>query len=121
MSMETLRAELLADIEAHAAELLRDLGVPAALAEQAGCALADHLAENWGGQVFTMPKDHAYKLSRREREILELRAKGVPVEELARRFGMGVRGMRKLLARGARRHGVDNQLGLFEAEKDAAA
>lgn len=121
MSMEQLRAELLADLVLHTDELLRELGIDKDVAEHAGCALADYLAEHWGGQVFTMPKDHAYRLSKREREILALREGGMPIADLARRYGMGVRGMRKLLDRGARRNAVDAQIPLFEDRERPAA
>ena len=121
MTMEAKRAELLADIEAHTTEQLIELGIDPAKAEHAACCLADHLAEHWGGLVFTMPKDHAYRLSQREREILDLHSHGMRLPELAKRYGMTERGVRKLLARSARRHVVDNQMGLFGPANDAAA
>ncbi|WP_276146888.1 Mor transcription activator family protein, partial [Pseudomonas aeruginosa] len=43
------RHELLDDIAAHTATVLSEHGIDAGLAEQAGHAVADHLANQWLG------------------------------------------------------------------------
>jgi len=99
--MAIRRAELLDDLAAQAAQLLTDVlpGTPKDKAEQLGGMIADHFAEHWGGQVISYPKDYAYKLAGRDREMLEAHRRGATVAELADRSGMSERGVRKLLAR----------------------
>lgn len=96
--MAQLRSELLSDTASHAARVAQDLGIAEALAEQVGAAIADHLAEHWGGQVVNIPKDHFYKLSKRELEIMAA-FNGHNFADLAREYGMTTRGIRKLVAR----------------------
>lgn len=111
--MEDLRNELLADVAAHAAEILLDHNVAPDVAEQAGAAIADHLADNWGGQVVSIPKDFAYKLAQRDRLILG-QFDGANHSELAKRYDMTERGIRKLLARAIQRQRDLFQGKLFE-------
>ena len=96
--MEKLRAEMLADVAAHTVETLVDCGIDPDIAEQCGAAVADRLADHWGGLVFTMPKDYAYKLAKREVAILTAFT-GNNHSELAQEWNMSERGIRKLLAR----------------------
>lgn len=96
--MEAKRAELLGDLAAHACQLLQDYGVAADLAEQAGSAIADHMADHWGGQIVTFPKDYAFRLAKRDLEILAAFT-GNNHAELAKKYDMTERGIRKLLAR----------------------
>lgn len=70
MSMADKRHELLSDIADHTAQVLRDHGIDAAIAEQAGAASADHLAQTWGGSTICIPKDHRFNLTKRDLEIL---------------------------------------------------
>jgi Mor family transcriptional regulator len=124
ITMEQLRAELLADMHDQMLAVMEDLGIEKAQAEHVSCACVDHLAQHWGGQVVSIPKDHAYRLSQREKEILERYRHGALVRELASVYGMTERGMRKLLARATRRDHCDNQLDLFgtdESGPDKAA
>lgn len=100
--MEDLRSELLIDVATHSALILRDHGIAEDVADQCGAAIADHLAETWGGQVISVPKDYAYRLSQRDQAILA-EYTGQNIDALARRYGMTTRGMRKLIARARRR------------------
>lgn len=100
--MEDLRNELLSDVAAHAAVVLQDHGVADDVADQAGAAIADHLASHWGGQVLTVPKDYAFRLALRDQMILE-EFNGTNLPELAKRYDMTERGIRKLLARAHKR------------------
>lgn len=100
--MEDLRNELLSDVAAHAATVLQDHGVDGEVADQAGAAIADHLADHWGGQLITVPKDYAYRLALRDQAILA-EFDGANLPDLARRYNMTDRGIRKLLARAHKR------------------
>lgn len=112
--MEARRNELLADVAAHAAATAREFGVPADQAEQIGAAVADALAANWGGQTLSFPKDAAYLLSAREREILAAHRSGTPVARLALDYKMSEQGLRKLLRRAQLRAGGLDQIELFD-------
>jgi Mor family transcriptional regulator len=100
--MDTMRAELLADLVEHTAGVLQDLGVSPDVALQAANSLADHMAANWGGQVISWPKDSAYRLAGRELEILA-KFNGTNYAELAREYDMHVRSVRRLINRANRR------------------
>lgn len=96
--MEAKRAELLADLASHTAAVLQELGVTDDLADHAGSALADHLADHWGGQVISFPKDASYRLAERERAILAAFS-GNNYSELSRAYNITERGLRKLINR----------------------
>jgi Mor family transcriptional regulator len=113
VSMADRRAELLADVMAHVAAVLADLGIDPERADHCGHALADHLADHWGGQVISYPVDSSYKLSQRERLVLADRDGGMSLVELAFKYQMTESGLRKLLRRAPRRHQVDAQIDLF--------
>lgn len=116
MSMAQLRAELLTDVMAHVEATLRELGIDAPRADHCGHAIADMLAEHWGGQVISMPVDHAYKLSLRERQILDA-LKCSSKSEVAMRYGITISGINKLIQRARRRHVEDAQIDLFAASE----
>lgn len=110
-NMESRRNELLEDVHAQAREILEHHGISTDIADQAGCAIADHLAEHWGGQNFTIPKDYRYKMASRDLEIYEV-FDGRNHSELARRYNMTVRGIYKVISR-VRAKGDPNQPRLF--------
>ena len=60
--------------------------------------LADHLADYWGGQLINFPKNYRRRLSEREAKISQEFRDG-NYGELAAKYGMCERGVRKLLAR----------------------
>lgn len=95
---ERKRAALYEEIVAHTARLLTEVGVNEQGADLVANALADHLADQWGGQNFCFPKDHLRKLSQRELELYE-RYTGSNHGELAREYGLTERGVYKILAR----------------------
>lgn len=113
-SMQIRRAELYAHIADKAVQTARDLGVDMAVAEHVAAAIVDGIAEDFGGEVLSFPKNAAYKLSRRELIILEEHRKGASIAELARRHNMGERGLRKLLKRAETRNPTLNQRELFK-------
>lgn len=112
-SMEARRNELLSSAAETAAEIARQFGVEQDQAEQIGAAVADALADSWGGQTVYFPHDAAYKLSPRDRAILDAHRKGATVATLARENRMSEQGIRKLLRRAASRDRDLDQLGLF--------
>lgn len=113
MTMAQLRAELLVDVMHQVEATLRDLGVDAEKADHCGHAVADMLSDHWRGQVVSIPMDHAFKLSLRERQVLEeLKTHGK--SQTAFKFGMTIRGLNKLLRRAARRNLEDAQRDMFD-------
>lgn len=114
--MESRRNEFLADVAAHAADIVKDFNLPDDIAEQIGAAVADNMADNWGGQVLTFPKNYAYKLAQRDRRILEAFRKDPNYATIARANGMTERGVRKLLRRAESRDRDLRQQQLFDIE-----
>lgn len=112
--MAIRRNELLTEAAEQAADAAQALGLTKERADQIGAAVADRLAENWAGQVLSFPKDHAYRLSLRDREILAAHREGASYAELCRQYDMTERGMRKLIRRAQLRDRDFNQLGLFQ-------
>lgn len=112
--MESLRNELLTEVAARAADTARDLGLSEDLADQVGAAIADALAEDWGGQVISVPKDYAYRLAERDRAILNAHREGASLAELAKDYHMTVRGLRKLIRRAELRDPHWRQTRLFD-------
>jgi len=112
-TMEDRRAALLSDMAAHTAAVAQEFGVPAEVADQVGAAVADHMATHWGGQNITVPKDYAFRLSKRDEEILEAFT-GNNHAQLAQQYDMTVRGIYKLIARALRRQRDLKQGKLFD-------
>jgi len=110
-NMGHIRHELLENIHAHARKILEEHGIESDIADQAGAAISNHLAEDWGGQVITIPKDYHYKLASRDALIYE-DFDGRNHSQLARKYGMTVRGIYKVISR-VRAKGDPNQPGLF--------
>lgn len=114
--MEHRRNELLADVAACAADAALGHGLPTDVANQVGAAIADALADHWGGQVITIPKDHFYRLSKRDRVILEEHRQGAGFATLAKRYRMTERGIRTLIRRARIRDRHIDQQPLFKEE-----
>jgi len=110
--MEAARHELLSDVADHAAATLRDYGIAADVADQAGVAIANILAEHWGGQLISFPKDYHFKLAERDLRIYG-EFTGVNHAELARRYKPTVHGIYKLVERVRRREVERRQGELF--------
>jgi len=111
--MEARRAELLEHVAARAAATAVDLGLASDLADQVGAAVADALADDFGGQVLSFPKDCAYRLSQRDRAILEAHRRGASLAELAHQYKITDRGLRMLLRRAESRDRDLRQQQLF--------
>lgn len=111
--MEALRSELLDDVAAHTVEVLSDHGISSELAEQAAFALTEHLAENWGGQLINFPMNFFYKLAQRDMVIYN-EFNGRNHAALAKRYGMSVRGIYKLIKRAKKRATTEVQHDMFD-------
>lgn len=109
---EQLRHELLADVEVQSTRIFQDHGIDADIARQAGTALADFLAEHWGGQTIGFPKEFYYKLAERDLKIYN-EFNGNNHSELAKKYRMTTRGIYKLVARVHRREVNKRQSKLF--------
>ena len=96
-SMSERRNKLLADVMEVAAARLAEHVSPNA-AEMIAGDLADHLADYWGGQLINFPKDFHWKLGQRELEIYDA-YNGFNLGDLARKYDISERGLRKLIAR----------------------
>ena len=111
--MSERRNELLTDMMALAESLLREHDVPPTDAVVIASALADRLADHWGGQNITFPKDFRWKLANLELEIYNF-YDGANLGETALKFDITERGLRKLIARARKRLVNRNQCGLFD-------
>ena len=111
--MELRRSELYAHIADVVTDTARQLGIDVDQADHLAAAVVDSIAEDVGGQVLSFPKDAAYKLSKRELEILDRHRKGATLAQLSRDYNLGERGLRKLLKRAELRNPDLNQPSLF--------
>ena len=97
--MEALRHELLSDVAEHTTLILKQHGIETDVADQAGCSISNHLAEHWGGQVVSIPKDYLYKLSQRDQIIYEEFTGGTNHSALSRKYDVSVRAIYKIITR----------------------
>lgn len=111
--MSERRNELLTDMMALAEQLLTEHDVGSAEAVLIANALADRLADHWGGQNITFPKDFRWKLDRLELEIYDF-YNGQNLGETALKFNITERGLRKMIARARKKLVNRNQGGLFD-------
>lgn len=119
--MASRRHELLRDVEACAADTAREHGLSEDAAARIGAAVADRLTENWAGQQITFPMRGFYGLSPQELAIVSDRNAGMRVFELARKYNMTERGIRKLLKRADEgRSKLSAQMDLFQALSNSA-
>ncbi len=110
--MADRRHELLEDMVKQITLALTEFEVDKDVAEQCGCAVADHFATHWGGQIITIPKDHFHRLAERDLEVFH-RFTGANHAALAREFDMSVRGIYRVLARVQRRD-IDTRQGRLD-------
>ena len=110
--MDALRSELLDDVTSHARNVLIDHGIVNDVADQCAVALAEFLAEHWGGQLINFPKNFLYKLAQRDMVIYE-EFNGRNHSKLASKYKMSVRGIYKLIARVQKRIAAEKQPDLF--------
>ena len=97
--MEASRSEFMDWVASTAADIVCAHGLSPEQAAQAGAALADEFAQTWGGRTLYFPTDAAYKITPRDREVLQAYRDGTPVRKLASTYKMSEQGIRKLLRR----------------------
>lgn len=97
-AMAEKRHELLSDIADHIAKVVVEHGVAPAIAVQAGAAAADHLSQAWAGSTICIPKDHRFKLTQRDVEILS-KFRGNNHHALAVEYNLTENAIYKLLKR----------------------
>ncbi|HOE41283.1 MAG TPA: Mor transcription activator family protein [Rhodoferax sp.] len=111
--MAERRHELYADLMDLLQRLLAEYDVGSNEALLIASDMADRLANHWGGQNITFPKEYRRKLSRLELEIFDA-FKGHNLSAIAQTYNISERGLRKLIARVTKRLRCGNQPGLFE-------
>ena len=116
--MAERRHELYADLMALVQRQLGEYGVGENEAMLIASDLADRLANHWGGQNITFPKEYRRKLSRVELEIFDA-FKGDNLSEVAQRYDISERGLRKMIARVTKRIRAGSQGGLFDKPEPA--
>jgi Mor family transcriptional regulator len=98
MSMAEKRHELLSDIADHIAQVATEHGIAPDISAQVGAAAADHLSQTWGGSTICIPKDHQYRITLRDMEILG-KFRGNNHRALALEYGLTENAIYKLLNR----------------------
>lgn len=96
--MEVKRHELFTHVSSQVAKEALDFGMPEETASQLGCNVANAIAELFGGQNFTIPKDYAFKISQRDAQIYR-EFKGNNYSELSQKYSLTERGIRKVITR----------------------
>ncbi|VFR34699.1 phage-related putative DNA-binding protein [plant metagenome] len=109
---EIKRHELLLGVEDHARTILVEHGIAADVADQVAIAIADHLAQDWGGQYVVIPTDYHYKIA--QRDIHLCRSFTGDFTALAKAAGMTESGARKMYNRFRRYWTAVNQGRLFD-------
>lgn len=97
--MEARRHQLLQEVADRATEAAQEIGIPAEVAAHVAAAVADFLCQHWAGQQITFPLRGAFGLSPRELAIAAEVNAGARPYEIARKYEMTERGVRKLIAR----------------------
>ncbi|HTF98639.1 MAG TPA: Mor transcription activator family protein [Cellvibrio sp.] len=110
--MAHLRNELLTDVCDQIAKVLLEFNIEPAKAEHAGSHVANFLAEHWGGQLITFPKDHLHKITQRDLEIFE-KVTAANITEIAKEYGLTVNGIYRVIRRIRTRAISEKQPNLF--------
>lgn len=114
--MAERRNELISDLVAVVERVLGDCEIPPSVATVTASALADRLADHWGGQNISFPKDFRWKLAKLELSIYDEWSRGAQFGDLALKHRMTERGVRKLITRVRSRVAAAAQPGLFEPQ-----
>ncbi|KWZ43775.1 DNA-binding protein [Burkholderia savannae] len=106
--------ELLVDLAQHVAHTLTELAnIDAVQAEQLGREIADRMAMHWGGQNIYFPMGASYRLSQRDRQIFD-EFRGDNHGELARKYGVSLQWVYKIIKAVRREEIAARQSDLFE-------
>lgn len=94
------RHELLDGVVTHTLSKLVELGVNPEAADLCANSVADMLGDLWGGQTLCIPMDFERKLSQKELQVwIYYHDENHSISQTAQHFGMGERGINKLLSR----------------------
>lgn len=106
--MQARRHELLEEVAEVSADTAIGLNCPPDVAEQIGAAVADRLAEHFGGQEIYIGKDASYKLAQRDRALWDAYISGTKTNrQLMLQFDVSERHFRRLIKRISLRLGGD--------------
>lgn len=114
--MGVKRNELISDLVSLAERTLQAYDIPVDVSVVVANMLGDRLADHWGGQNISFPKDYRWSLARRSLEIYE-QFDGTNFDSLAQKYKMTERAMRKLIARVRERLQSNAQHDLFNAHQ----
>ena len=110
--MEHLRHELLTDIADQVKFILVDHGIDEERATHAGNDISNHLAEHWGGQLITFPKDYLFKIIQRDLDIFN-EANSNNMSEVAKKYNLSLNGLYRVLKRIRKRAIASKQDDMF--------
>ncbi|MBN6077286.1 Mor transcription activator family protein [Aggregatibacter actinomycetemcomitans] len=110
--MEIRRHELLEEIESLVIALCKDYNLEQDICEQIGANVANHLCENFSGQVITFPKDYFYKIAQRDLDIYNS-FNGRNWGELGRKYDLTENALRKIVKRVQDKIAKEKQPDLF--------
>jgi Mor family transcriptional regulator len=94
---EKLRSEFFKHLIALIQSSLQDYGIDEGAAEQIALATANKMANDFGGQVLTIPKDHFLGLAKRDIDIFEAWRAGKSVPDLADETDLSARHIYRIL------------------------
>ena len=97
-AMGHVRHEFLDDIVDHISTILKENSVEEVQAEATALDVANYLANHWGGQNFSFPKDYTFKISQRDLNIFE-EVNRDNMHEVARKYGISVNAVYRALKR----------------------
>ncbi|AJA45052.1 Mor transcription activator family protein [Frischella perrara] len=97
-AMSIKRHHLLTHIALSVTNQALDFGLSQEVASQLGDNVANTISELFGGQNFTFPRDHIFKLNQRDLEIYA-EFRGNNYNELSNKYNMTERGIRKVIDR----------------------
>lgn len=111
--METVRHELLRDVEDHVNVLCKNYKLDDTLCERISVSVADFLAEHYAGQVISFPKDYYYKIAQRDLDIYQ-DFNGNNWFQLVKKYNMTESGIRRVIERVRKRIIKQKQPDLFQ-------
>lgn len=106
--------ELIADLEAQATACLLSIApVDRDMATQISKQLAQHLTNNWRGQIIYFPKNHGGTLDERDKQIYA-EFNGKNHQQLAKKYDLAVQQVYKIVKAVGQAETAKRQQGLFD-------
>jgi len=107
------RHELWQDLASCVADMSKEFELPAEKAEQLGWYIANAMAEHWGGQQISFPKDVKFHLTQRDQDIYQ-KFNGRNHWELAKEYGVTTRAIYRIIDRARKIYVDERQPKLFD-------